>query len=94
MIIVAGTLSVDAAERDEYLEAVIDVALLARRAPGCFDFVQTADPLDPERIHVYERWESDEHLHSFRTGGGPDLDLPPLRSADVRKYRIAAVEAP
>ncbi|MEV8515156.1 antibiotic biosynthesis monooxygenase family protein [Dactylosporangium sp. NPDC051484] len=94
MIIIAGTLHVDPSDRDRYLAAVIDVARLARRAPGCFDFVQAPDPLDPERINVYERWESDDHLHRFRTAGGPGLELPPLRSADVHKYRIAGVEAP
>ncbi len=50
--------------------------------------------LDPERINVYERWESDDDLHRFRSPGGPELELPPLRFADVRKYRIASVEEP
>jgi quinol monooxygenase YgiN len=94
LIIIAGTLHVDPSDRDRYLAAVIDVARLARRAPGCLDFVQTPDPLDPERINVYERWESDDHLHRFRAAGGPELELPPLRSADVHKYRIASVEEP
>jgi quinol monooxygenase YgiN len=94
LIIIAGTLHVDRSDRDRYLAAVVDVARLARRAPGCFDFTQAPDPLDPERINVYERWESDDHLHRFRTAGGPELELPPLRSADVHKYRIACVEEP
>jgi quinol monooxygenase YgiN len=94
LIIIAGTLHIDASNRDRYLAEVLDVARLARHAPGCLDFVQTPDPLDPERINVYERWESDEHLHRFRTAGGPELDLPPLRSVDVHKYRIASVEQP
>ena len=33
-------------------------------------------------------------LLAFRTSGGPAPDLPELLSADVRKYRISAVEAP
>ena len=56
--------------------------------------VQAADPIDPERINIFERWESDEDLHRFRTSGGPTADTPPLRDADVHKYRIAAVEEP
>jgi quinol monooxygenase YgiN len=94
MLIIAGTLHLDSADRDRYLAAVADVARLARSAPGCLDFFQAPDPIDPERINIYERWESDDHLHRFRTGGGPDLDVPPVRSADVFKYRIAAVEEP
>jgi quinol monooxygenase YgiN len=97
VIIVAGRLRVAADQRDRYLAAVAEVASLARSAPGCLDFSQAADPLDAERINVYERWESDEDLLRFRTSGDPDApapDVPDLLSAEVRKYRIAAVEAP
>lgn len=94
MIIVAGTLHVKPSDRRLYLAGVADVSRLARLAPGCLDFVQAADPLDPTRIIVYERWESDDHLHRFRAAGGPPLELPPLRAASVNKYRIAGVEEP
>lgn len=94
MIIVAGELRVDPADRDRYLSAVAGVAGLARAAKGCHDFTQSADPIEPGRILVYERWESDDDLLAFRDSGGPSLDLPPLLSADVAKYRISAVEAP
>ena len=97
MIIVAGNLRVAAGERDRYLAAVAGVTGLARSAPGCLDFVQAADPLDAERINVFERWESDEDLENFRTSGDPTAPVPALPrvlGADVRKYRIASVEAP
>lgn len=96
MIIVAGHLRVAATERNAYLEAVGGVTSQARRAPCCLDFVQSADPIDPERINVYERWESDEALMSFRTSGGEDepQSTPAILSAEVAKYRIAAVEDP
>jgi len=87
VIIIAGELRVDAADRARYLDAVAGVARLARAASGCLDFVQAADPIEPDRINVYERWESDDHLHRFRDAGGPSQELPALRSADVRKYR-------
>ena len=94
MIIIAGSLRVAAHDRSRYLDAVADVALLARRATGCLDFVQAADPIDPERINVFERWDTDDDVHRFRASGGPELVLPPLVSADVQKYRVASVEAP
>lgn len=95
MLIIAGALYVAAADRDRYLAAAAEIDRMARAAPGCLDFAQTPDSLDAERINVYERWESDEALHRFRTSGGPEPEqLPELRSADVRKYRISAVEAP
>lgn len=94
MIIIAGALRVAPGTRDRYLAAVADVARLARETPGCLDFVQAADPLEPGRINVYERWESDDDVERFRSAGGPGIDTPPLLGADVRKYRIAAVEGP
>ncbi|MGY1802297.1 putative quinol monooxygenase [Blastococcus sp. SYSU D00922] len=97
MIIVAGWLRVAAPDRDRYLFAVADVARLARAAPGCLDFTQAADPLDAERITVYERWESDEDLLRFRSSGDPDApqpDVPDVLAAEVRKYRIVSVEEP
>jgi quinol monooxygenase YgiN len=94
LIIIAGTLHVQPSDRDRYLAGVADVTRLARAAPGCLDFVQAADQLDPTRINVYERWESDDHLHRFRTAGGPPADLPPLTDAKVRKYRISSDEEP
>ena len=94
MIIVAGQLRVEPDDREEYLAAVGAVTRLARGAPGCLDFVQAADPLDPARINIYERWIDDQHLEAFRNSGGPETPVPPVRSADVRKYRIASEEAP
>ena len=97
MIIIAGWLRVATADRDAYLAAVADVPRLARLAPGCLEFVQVADPLDPERVVVLERWDSDEDVERFRASGDPDApgpELPPVLGAEVRKYRISAVEAP
>ena len=97
MIIIAGHLRVATAEREQYLTAVQDAAIQARQAPGCQDFVQSADPIDPERINIYERWDSDELLMSFRASRDENdqpLPTPELLGAEVAKYRISAVESP
>ena len=97
MIIVVGRLHVAAADRAAYLAATADVAVLARAFPGCLDFVQAADPVDPTRINVYERWESDSDVEAFRISGDPDapeVPTPAIVDAEVRKYRISAVEDP
>ncbi|WP_435769407.1 putative quinol monooxygenase [Nocardioides sp. SYSU DS0651] len=98
MIIVAGSLTVAADERQRYLDAVEQVTREARRAPGCLDFVQSADLVEPTRIVIYERWSSEEDLHRFRSAGDPakaaPAELPQVVAADVAKYRVAAVEAP
>ncbi len=98
MIIVAGYLTVDPGDRDAYLAAVRHITAQARTAPGCLDFVQSPDPMDPARIVIYERWDTDADLERFRSGDGePDdhqqVDAPPaITGARVHRYRISTVE--
>jgi quinol monooxygenase YgiN len=94
MLIVAGSLTVDAAQRAAFLAANAEVVGQARRATGCLDFVQAADPIDPTRVNVFERWDSEDHLLAFRGEGQPSSESPPIRSADVKRYVISAVEEP
>lgn len=94
MIIVSGWLRVDAQAREEYLEGCVPVVEGARRAPGCLDFALSPDLLDPERINVYERWETDEALEAFRGAGPDDGQAQRIREAEVRRYRVSSVEAP
>ncbi|GIJ79259.1 Antibiotic biosynthesis monooxygenase [Micromonospora phaseoli] len=94
MLIVAGTLYVDPAERDDYLATCAEIVRQARQAPGCLDFSISADLIEPARINVYERWESDEHLMEFR-GSGPEPEQQvALVGAEVHKFLIGAVESP
>lgn len=94
MLIVSGRLYVDPHTRDGYLAGCRAVIEQARVAPGCLDFVLSADPLDPARINVYEQWESDTHLARFRGAGPEPEQQAAIRDAQVAKYRISAVESP
>jgi len=95
MLIIAGVLRVDPETRDDHLAGCREVLAQARRAPGCLDFALTADVLDPDRINVFERWESDAHLEAFRGSGPSPEQVAAIRSsADVARYRISSVEAP
>ncbi|GAA0390653.1 antibiotic biosynthesis monooxygenase [Acrocarpospora corrugata] len=92
MIIVAGKLYVDPGAREAYLAGCQLLVEEARRTPGCLDFAMAADALEPGRINVFERWDSDEALEKFR-GDGPDPgQLAEIRGAEVARYRISAVE--
>lgn len=73
MIIVSGSLYVDQAGRDAYVAACLPVIVSAREADGCIDFQLAADPIEGERINVYEQWESVEAVEAFR-GGGPSSE--------------------
>lgn len=94
MLIMAGHLILDPADRAAFLAANTDSVVQARQATGCLDFVQAPDPHDPNRINIFERWDSEEHLLAFWGAGQPDAYSPPIQSADVKRYVIAAVEEP
>jgi quinol monooxygenase YgiN len=94
-IIVSGSLHVDPAERDAYLDARVPILAHARQAPGCLDFSLTADLIEAGRINVYERWRSREHLLAYRAGDGPQLDDSiAVLAGDVQLHHISASEAP
>jgi quinol monooxygenase YgiN len=94
MLIIAGSLKVDPADRPAFLAANADVVGRAREAVGCLDFVQAADPLDLSRINIFERWDSVDDLLAFRGAGQPASDSPPIQAADVKRYVISAIEDP
>ena len=94
MLIVAGSLHVDPEGRDDYLAGCVDVVRAARSTPGCLDFALSADLVEPGRINVYERWDSEEQLLDFRGSGPSGEQAVAIRGAEVHRYLISGVEAP
>ena len=94
MIIVAGYLIVARADRDAYVADCRDVVESARAAPGCLGYSITTDSLDPARVVVYERWESEQELLTFRGSGPSDVQQTAILSADVKRYGISSVGDP
>ncbi|MDG4824870.1 antibiotic biosynthesis monooxygenase [Asanoa sp. WMMD1127] len=88
MLIVAGHLMVAPDERLSYLAGCEAVVAAARRAPGCLDFAIAADLLDPGRVNVYERWESQADVDAFRGSGPSDEQGAALLSASVAEYDV------
>lgn len=90
MVIVAGSIVVDPLRRDDYLASCAAVMRQARRAPGCQDFAITADLLDPGRVDIFERWESQASVDAFR-GSGPGAEQQDaIVSGSVCEYDVAA----
>lgn len=89
MIIVAGPIFVTPGRRDAFVASSIEAVAAAREAPGCLDFVVAADPLDADRVNVFERWSTVAALEAFR-GEGPGDDL----SADIVSAEVAEYELP
>lgn len=91
MVIVAGHLIVEPEDRAPYLAGCAEIVRLARAAAGCLDFTIAADPVEPGRVNVFERWESQSAVEAFR-GSGPSAEQSvQIRSADVAEYDVADV---
>lgn len=88
VIIVAGRLYVDPAVRTAYLASCRGAIEDARVAHGCVDFTLSADPLENDRINVFEQWESEAALHAFRGAGPSDEQATQILRADVSQFRI------
>jgi quinol monooxygenase YgiN len=91
VLIVSGHLVLDPADRDAHVVASAGAVRLARQAPGCLDFAVSADPVDPARVNVFERWARPEDLDAFRASGGPDdelVDFSRIRSFEIEQYSV------
>ena len=93
LIIVAGRLYVDPGARDGYLDGCRSVIEQARATTGCLDFVLSADPIDANRINLYERWESEAPLKQFRAGGPEADQLAQLRVGMVMTYLVHSADS-
>jgi quinol monooxygenase YgiN len=90
MIIVSGRIYVRPGARQEFLASSAGAVAQARSSLGCRDFVVAADPIEPDRVNVYEEWESEEALLAFR-GDGPEGDLSSrIVRADVSRHVVSS----
>ena len=90
MIIVSGRIYVRPGARENFLTRSVGAVVQARRTNGCLDFVVSADPVESDRVNVYEEWESEEALLRFR-GDGPGEDLSSsIVRAKVARHLVAS----
>jgi len=90
MLIVSGRLYLKAGTIKEFLASSKEAVALARSALGCRDFVVAADPIEPDRVNVYEEWASEKALLDFR-GSGPDSEMwSAIVRAEVFRHIISS----
>lgn len=88
MIIIAGNLLVESGQRSSILDERREVIAAARSTPGCLGFYFTADPIDPNRICIYERWTDAETADTFRGSGPSSEQQKGILGADVAQYEV------
>lgn len=87
-IIVAGKLQLKQGSRDEFIQKSCEAIALARGLDSCEHFSVSADPIDENRVNVYEKWNTKASLDSFRNTGS-DTDLSSfVDSFDIHEYEV------
>jgi len=91
-MIVQGVFVVDPEDRDRFIEASIEGMRASRAEEGCVEYVFAADPLEPGRVVLSERWASMELLrqHLDRLASRPAGNRPKPKSAKIVMYEVAS----
>jgi quinol monooxygenase YgiN len=89
MIIISGKVYVAAGERAIYVSKFAEMVQRARAFPGCIDLVIAADPLESDRINMYECFESEERLAAWRAVAHAPKTGIELLQADVQKHKVS-----
>jgi quinol monooxygenase YgiN len=94
MVIVAGTMELDPAQREAFLAGRLEAMRSSRAEPGCLEYTMSADPTDPGRVMLFERWarqeDLDAHLAAMRSRpASPGASIAP-RKASIFVYEVSA----
>lgn len=89
MIIVSGNIYLKPGKREEFIQKSIESIDLARKTKGCKDFSVSPDPLDINRVNIYEAWDTREQLDKFRASGPEDDSFLLIESINVKEYEIS-----
>lgn len=87
-VIVAGKLRIAAGLRNKFLERAIPSIRQARETEGCGEFSVSADPIDADRVNVFERWADRASLEAFRESGPGDDLFSLVESFDIQEYDV------
>lgn len=76
-IIVSGRIFIKPGRRDTFIERSLHAVIAARQASGCLDFAVSPDPIEKNRVNIFEKWRSRGELLAFR-GSGPEDGIASL----------------
>ena len=88
MIIVGGRFEVDPAQREAFLAERIEVMRTSRGEEGCLEYTFAADPLEPDGVILFERWEGQAALDAHLAALVRNTTIAP-RSSSITIYDVA-----
>jgi quinol monooxygenase YgiN len=62
MLVVAGYVDVDFSLLDDPYMQMVTMMTQTRKELGCYGYLLVPDPIEDNRVSIYERWESQAHL--------------------------------
>lgn len=95
MLVIAASLPIKPEQRDAAIAAAVKMAQATREEPGCLAYAFYQDLEDPNRFHVFEKWESaaaleahfkTPHMADFQAVAGNFL----AGGADAKRYEVAS----
>ena len=93
MVIVGGSFELDPDQREEFLAGRLDSIRASRAEPGCLEYTMSADPLDPSRVVLFERWADqgalDTHLAAMQSAPRPAPGGVAPKAATITVYDIS-----
>jgi quinol monooxygenase YgiN len=96
MLVIAGRIRIDPAQRSAALAAAREMMEATRREAGCISYTFAADLADEGLFHLFEEWESQQALDAhFRTphmakfqGAVGGLGV---KEMNVKRYEVSQV---
>ena len=98
MIIVQGVFQVAPANTKAFLAETVETQRISRAEPGCIEYVFAADPLEPGRIVLSERWETrallDAHIDALvrRRAAEAEAGATPMEPISREVFFFKATE--
>jgi len=96
MLVIAGTVTIDPARREEAMTAAVVMMEETRREPGNLAYVFSGDFESEAVVHIFEHWESQEaldahfaapHMAKFQK----TLAGLGLQDMSVQKFQVSGV---
>lgn len=93
MVIVAGTMEIDPDQREAFLAGRIEGMRASRSEAGCLEYTLSADPTNPGRVMLFERWarqeDLDAHLAAMRARPAAPGAGPTPKAVSISVYQVS-----
>jgi quinol monooxygenase YgiN len=96
MLVIAGTISLDPAKREQAIAAARELMAETRKEPGCISYSFSADLEDAGCFRIFEEWKSqqDLELHFKAPRMARFQQAVPglgIRGMKVQRYEVSGV---